>query len=236
MGGGQVLPGSQVLGENGFNYLIVDGRCHFWARPDDNSDTREGDLSELTAQHVTMALRLGEWAGLEGAYQDGLCDGPTREYRFDDVRINVFNVCHGKKTSAPVDWLFRAATAELSMVYEAGIPVGGPVRFVLVAEPSDLGWPNWWMENAAAWPLTTDPRAIAITVAQGHDYRAGSSVVAPPPEADALRAIRRAFVAKNGLQMTGGFVPVLGNHGDKYELFVRDTIPLEDGLGLLPLD
>jgi hypothetical protein len=57
-----------------------------------------------------------------------------------------------------------------------------------------------------------------------------------PPDADALRSIRRAFLDSGGALYSGGFVPIIGAAGEKYELFVRDSISLEDAQGLPHLD
>jgi hypothetical protein len=35
---------------------------------------------------------------------------------------------------------------------------------------------------------------------------------------------------------SGGFLPIIGSMGEKYELFVRDSISLEDAQLLLHLD
>ena len=236
IGGGQVLPGSQVLSENGFNFLLVDGTCHFWARPDQWSDVREGDLTVEQADRLSGALRLAQWSELQGEYVDDLCDGPTREYRFDGAKIAVYASCGGGKNSESVDSLLTASVLQLAMVYEAGAPVDGPVRLVLVAEAADQFWPMWWVENAARWTGSGDPRAIALTYSQASSYEPGSSVLVMPPEADTLRSSRRSFADKNGFQLTGGFLPVLGPMDEKYEAFVRDSISIEDAQGLLHLE
>jgi hypothetical protein len=66
-------------------------------------------------------------------------------------------------------------------------------------------------------------------------YQPGSSLVATEADAEALRRVRRAFVDAGKLPLTGGFVPVKSSTGDQYQLFARDTIPLEDEKGLLKL-
>lgn len=236
IGGGQVLPGSQALSENGFNFLIVDGKCHFWARPGEWADVRQGDLTQTQADTMSAALRLSQWSQLQGDYVDDLCDGPTREYRFGGAKIAVHPGCGGGKNSESVDWLLNASASQLTAIYEAGAPVEGPVRLVLVAEPADQFWPMWWVENAARWSGSGDPRAIALTYSQASNYQSGTSVLVMPPDADALRSSRRSFLDKNGFQLTGGFLPVLGPMDEKYEGFVRDSISIEDAQGLLHLD
>ena len=159
IGGGQVLPGSQVLSENGFNFLIVDGQCHFWARPDQDSDAREGDLSEERANRLSSTLKLSSWGKLRGDYTDSLCDGPTREYRFADSKIAVYSTCAGG--SSPVNWLLNPALSQLQAIYDTGTPVGGPVRFVLMAEQDGVVWSSSVINLAAHWPLASDPASVA---------------------------------------------------------------------------
>jgi len=234
IGGGQVLPGSQVLSENGFNFLIVDGQCHFWARPDQDSDAREGDLSEERANRLSSTLKLSSWGKLRGDYTDSLCDGPTREYRFADSKIAVYSTCGGG--SSPVNWLLNPALSQLQAIYDTGTPVGGPVRFVLMAEQDGVVWSSSVINLAAHWPLASDPASVAWTFDQANNYQPGSSNSAAPPDADALRSIRRSFVTAGTTQWTGGFVPILGPRDEQYEFFVRDSIGLEDAQGLLHLD
>jgi hypothetical protein len=132
--------------------------------------------------------------------------------------------------------LAAAARAELAARYAAGAPVEGAVRFVLVAEAPDVTWPSLVASAAAPWPLATAPDALAISLDAAQRYLAGSSRIAMPPEADSLRALRRNFEARGGPQLSGGFIPVTGAGGSRYELFVRDAIPLEDAGGLLHVD
>ena len=234
IGGGSVLPGSQVLGENGSNFLIVDGQCHFWALENEYSDVRAGNLTDSQENSLSTALRLSSWRELRGDYTDSLCDGPTREYRFAGSKIAVYSACGGG--SSPVSWLLNPALSQLQAIYDNGTPIDGPVRVVLVSEPADAFWPTWWIDNSVRWPSTTDPKSIALTYDQASNYQRGSSVLVMPSDADALRSARRSFVEKNGPQITGGLLPVLGPMDERYDCFARDSISLEDALGLLNLD
>ena len=235
-GGGLTLPGSQVLSENGFNFLIVNGQCHFWASPDTHGDAHEGDLSADQARELTNSLRLSDWSSLKGDYFDDLCDGPTREYRFAGQNITVHANCGGGKNSQPVDWLLNQSSGQLHAVYDSGTPVTGPVRFVLMTEQDGVVWSIAVTNAAARWPLSDDPSVSAVTSDQASNYQIGSSRSVQPPDADALRTARRSFVDAGLLQFSGGFVPVLGPQDEKYELFIRDSISLEDTNGLLHLD
>lgn len=234
IGGGLVQPGSQVLSENGFNFLVVDGQCHYWVRDDVNSEIREGVLSAANAQRVSQTLRLAEWQSLAGSYVDNLCDGPKREYRLSGTRIDVWSDCGGAETSGPVDWILDVANAEVARLYESSSAVKGAMRFVLVSGPEN--WLPWWVENAFRWQTATDLSAIALTFDEASRYEAGASVLASSEGAEMLRAARRSFLAKNGFQMTGGFLPVIDAANNRFELYARDVIPLEDAKGILHVE
>lgn len=234
--GGPAIPGSRVMGENGSQYLLVDGQCSFWAMMDPGKDIRTGTLTASQASDLAQALRLNEWERLAGDYHHGTCDGPTSLYRFGESRILVSSICQAADTAAPVNWVEAAVAERLPAVHATGSPVDGPVRFVLVAEPIDVVWPAFWMQSARRWPLAGDPATIAMTFAEATAYQAGSSDSAVPPDAEALRTLRREFLADRGGANTGGFIPILGPQDERYELFVRDSISLEDAQGLLHIE
>jgi hypothetical protein len=235
-GGGLVLPGSQVLSENGFQFLLVEGTCRTWMLTNAGSEIRTAQLTAHDAEQLARQLRVAEWGSLQGQYTRDLCDGPGVLFRFDRTRITLGSACGGGDNSAPVRSLEVAVRDGLAASYAAGAPVDGAVRFVLVAEAPDVMWPSLVASAAAPWPLATAPDELAISIRAAQDYLPGSSRSVTQPEADQLRALRRNFAARGGPALSGGFIPVTGAGGSRYELFVRDTIPLEDAQGLLHVD
>jgi hypothetical protein len=231
VGGGQSLPGSQVVFENGSLYLLVTGGCHYWTMRDRQSDLREGDLSPAQAAELAHELRLGSWSDLDREYVRPLCDGGDDLFRFDDRQVAIRSRCSAPDTSSSVQWLTQAAGAASQRAYDRGAPVSGPVRFVLVSE---LGtWSSNVEGRAAPWPLSIDPASIALSYEAATRYEYGSSQIATSGDAAVLRQIRRDFFASGGGPFSGGFIPILGPGGARYQLFVRDSIPLEDDRGLL---
>ena len=235
-GGGQVLPGSQVMSENGFQFLLVEGSCRAWFLEDPASDVRTVQLSADAAQALAADLHLGDWGGLRGNYVRNLCDGPSSLLRFGATRILITSACGGAGNAAAVTGLEAAARRSLSAAYATAEPVGGSVRFVLVAQPPDVMWPPLVAAAAAPWPLAVAPETLALSFDAAQDYQPGSSHALAPPDAERLRELRRRFFAAGGGPLSGGFIPVLGTAGARYQLFVRDTIPLEDATGLLHVD
>jgi hypothetical protein len=231
-GGGQVLPGSQVLSENGFLYLLVDGRCHYWAMQDTWSGVREGQLSEADEASLSSDLRLSDLGELQGDYDRDVCDGTGMWLRFAEQRVRVSTGCKVVDTSAPVWWMQGVAFQHLSALFSKGQPVGGEVRYVLVSADG-AEWSSEVTTAAAEWPLPQSPSTLAMSLAQADQYQPGSSRAIAPPDADSLRNIRQRFVDTGKLPLTGGFVPVKDTTGVIYQLFVRDTIPFESSTGLL---
>jgi hypothetical protein len=235
-GGGQVLPGSQVMSENGFQFLLVEGTCRAWFLEDPASDVRTAQLSAVAAQALAADMHLVDWEGLRGEYVRNLCDGPGSLLRFGATRIAIISVCGGPDRADAVTWLEDAARRSLSAAYATAEPVDGSVRFVLVVEPSDVIWPPHITAAAQPWPLAVAPETLALSIDAAHGYQPGSSRALAPPDAERLRELRRRFFAGGGGPLTGGFIPVLGTAGARYQLFVRDAIPLEDATGLLHVD
>jgi hypothetical protein len=120
----------------------------------------------------------------------------------------------------------------LDALYDEGEAVTGPARYVLVADP-ESAWSSLVTDSAAAWPLGIAASSVAMSVDDASAYRPGMSQLASDVDAAALRAIRRNFVGSGKLPLTGGFVPVVTNDNALYQLFVRDSIPLEDATGML---
>ena len=74
---GHVVPGGQVLSENGYDFLIIDTQCHFWVQKEDFGDVRLGTLSadvSMTLESLGQGARqvwLGRRQRLEQAFHPG---------------------------------------------------------------------------------------------------------------------------------------------------------------------
>jgi hypothetical protein len=235
-GGGQTLPGSQVMSENGFQFLLVEGSCRAWFLQKPALDVHTVQLSAAAAQTLAVDMHLVDWAGLRGEYVRNLCDGPSSLLRFGDARILIDSACGGPDPAAAVTGLEDAVRRSLAAAYATAAPVDGPVRFVLVAEQPDVIWPTLVAAAAAPWPLAVAPETLALSFDEALRYQPGSSRALAQPDAERLRELRRSFFAGGGGQLSGGFIPVLGTGGARYQLFARDAIPLEDATGLLHVD
>jgi hypothetical protein len=151
-------------------------------------------------------------------------------------KIEIYGSCNGGNPSASIEHLKSATRQELTSLYQAGASVTGPVRFALVAEDLGSTWSPALEAAAATWPLEIDPASVSITPYEAATYRAGSSRALTEPDAEILRELRRAFFQKGNASLSGGFVPIRGAQGEHFELYVRDSISLEDAQGILQLD
>jgi hypothetical protein len=231
--GGADIIGMRVTRENGIQYLLIDGQCRYWALSDPILDVRTGTLSSEQATALANELRIWEWERLQGQYVHGYCDGPNWFFRLGRSRIVIPSACGARDTAGPVQWLESAIAGQLGSIYASGSPFNGSVRFLLVRTPDEVPWGDLIMDRAANWPLAEDPASVALSYAEAAAYQVGTSRSLGPPDAELLRTLRRNFVASAGVPYTGGYVPVLGPLSQRYELFVRDSIPLEDSQGLL---
>jgi hypothetical protein len=197
------------------------------------SDIREGQMSSEAEASLIADVRLSEWPTLHGDYVLNACDGTGAWFRFADEQIRITALCNNTDTSESVLWLRDVVKNHLTALWDGGAAVTGPARYVLVSDPGSI-WSSSVTDSAAVWPLGIPASSAAISLDDASAYEPGTSKLASAgADADALRVIRRNFVGAGKLPLTGGFLPVLGDDGAHYQLFVRDSIPLEDASGLL---
>jgi hypothetical protein len=232
-GGGPVLPPSEVLYENGFTYLLVDGACHYWVLQDVYQEVREGDLSAPQAASLASDLRLGLWSSLPlTGSRAGCFDAPSAVLRFGDDRYVLPSAC-GPTDAGAATALATRVRGYVEKLYGGGTAVTGPVRYVLVSQ--DVDWGAAVQAQAKLWPLMDLATSVALTSAQAYMYQRGSARLASADAAASLRNLRNASATADVRALTGGYLPVVDEDGGRYQLYVRDAIPLETAQGLLPL-
>lgn len=231
-GGGPAPPGSQVLSENGFVYLIITGTCHYWVLAEIESEVREGTLSADQAASLAADLGLERWSELPPKQPGGGCaDGPTPTVRFRGDRYELPGCTFPAPDGGAALALESALAAVVKALYLTGAPASGSVRFVLTRPQFD--WGSAVEAQAVAWPQAApDAASVAMTTEQIFSYRSGSSALATEAAAVALRAIRTMF-GGNVRPLSDGALPVVDRDGTAYLLYLRDSIPLEDDHGLL---
>ncbi len=245
LNGGMLAPGSGVAFENGTSFLLVRGDCRFWVYSGIFQPTRSGELTAAQRDRLIDALRLDRWADYMGDYTRG----PAFDYPNQFVAFGVDAIdapCSASKsggrgcirlssggtdTTANVAWLEPSLRQQITQLEAEGTPVSGAIRYVL-AEQRSNGSSAW--SRPAMWPLG-DPATVALTEIDAMAYRAGESTLATGADAEALRSIWSRYLSGEvGDRTMYEIIPVVSGSAT-YHLFVRDSLPLEDARGLLPL-
>lgn len=227
LGSGTLESYTNVLYDIGFDFVFVDGTCHYWvASPGDTDDAyalwrpyREGVLSTGQERLLHDAVSYDDIRQNEVAAS---CDGPTafdQSFgRFWDG--NTFVRCN-MGFDPPPHWPMR------DVLYAAGTDLTGPVRIQVGLDVA----PN---QPVYEWPLPDGPDVYAVPYNSPESRR-----VADPEQANALRAIQAQAIRdgeKNPFDFFGrsivepkGFVRPAGQ---TYVMALRDDLPFADENGL----
>lgn len=235
-GGGLVLPGSAVMSENGFRYLIIDKGCRFWLY--DSGRTSEswgtahsGVLSVAQAEAYTASLRIAEWSRWAGTYYWLAYDAPIQTYSFSGQEI-VVKPDGGLPSSDQIAWLKEAMAQMFAELASSASAWTGSVRWMLVLD--DASAPDQAeYRNAPAWPLQTEASNVAVTISAASAYAPGQSHISSADDAARLHDLRNQCLA-DAIGLSGAaYLPIQQREGVRYQLFVRDSISLEDRNGLI---
>jgi hypothetical protein len=228
-----------MLGENGWRFLLVDSSCRAWVLPGDNDELLQLTLSPTQEQDLARAFKLEAFGGI--VPDPGGCpDAPSVEFRWNGKSL-MGPGCGGIAGSAWSD-LDLALDAQLASLAAAASPVGGDVRYLLVAEGTVKGESSVNladMRKPVPWPLLVPTAAsVAISTEAAYQYRPGSARLATGNDATTLRSIRTT--SKNGAAPGGGstvfdYTPVIDAPGNRYRLYVRDEVPFTGPDGLFAL-
>lgn len=231
-GGGPAAPGTAMLAENGWQFLMVDASCHASLLPGDNDELLQLTLSPVQEETLARELRLGAWSGI--AVPGGGCpDAPGVSFRLDQQTLTG-SACGAPAGSAWSD-LNGAFHAQLASLGAVATPVAGDVRYLLVDDDGSLT--NVDRRKPILWPLAIPAATVAIDQQASFQYRPGASRSATAGDAAALRAVRTT--SKNGTVPGGGgtifdYTPVVDAQGSLYRLFMRDEVPFAGADGLFP--
>jgi hypothetical protein len=231
----RVFPGQQVMWDNGARFLFLTGTCDYWAaRGDLWVPPRTGHLSEDQAIALAGSLKLDAWPTWAGAWtpDNSVFDAPTLALLPGlDLRQTVFcsRLCRGAPVPNDLQQLAQTYPDDLERLWTSGVPVESDIRYMLVRattnQPPALG--------AFDWPLTEATfTAAALTAAQAADAPYGSGHLAQGADAVTLRDLRQRYRTSDiGRQLP--FIPVWASDGGWYQLYLRDTLPIEDPTGLI---
>lgn len=239
VGGGTVE--NELVREIGWRYLYVLGTCEYFVLPlgDPNGwpDARTGVLDLEAEQALSEALDYGNLEAVAGNWgTEGTFDASTLLVS-DGTHIVS---CNGECLDGPRE--AQALWGEMSRIDELWAesePYLGPVRV------SVIGWEDSLIDELGVnWPLELDPWSIAIDGSSLDDPpTAGTSVLVDDPEAVAqLRELRRQYReddlpegVPNSLAAYGHLTFTSHDGQDLFQLWMRDSLPIEAEDGLIPL-
>jgi hypothetical protein len=219
-GGGPPLPYTSVLSELGYDFLYVDGSCHYWVhQPLSVVDEyylwrpyREGVLTPADEQ------RLHEITGYGSATEDTCA---PREVAYDAGSAFLWD---GREHRLCADDVFDASGPLRAELFGAATPVTGPIR-LQVGKDSYPEAPVVY-----DWPLAAPIDQFVIDYGETRSLRIDDVTAAT-----ALRALRDQAIAASEASSRYfiGVIAVRANDGDQhYFMSLRDELPFSGADGL----
>src|SRR5260221_71509 len=213
-GGGPIPFGQSMLAENGWQYLVVNGRCEAWILRDSSQPLRSIQLSKEQENPLVDDFRLSEWDSFGPPVGGGCADASGISFRFGQRRYS--GVTCGLGPTAPLALLSAAFTTQVKRLDALGVVVEGDIRYLLVIEESNTGRDASY-RNAPSWPLGSTPQDVAVSVADAYRYVAGQSRRAICDDASRLRAVRASWLDGTiGSMDASSFIPIAGANGARY--------------------
>jgi len=222
-GGGNVSGIPSLVLETGFSFLLIDGRCRYYAMTAPDQEIRTGTLTATDAQNLSVDFLLGRWQGLEHS-GFGCPDAGTQSFAFGHDRAES-SCTTTPLTTALEDWLAR--------LYDAGSPVSADVRYGVIGA-SDQAWPQNNPQSALAYPFE-DPAPIVT-----EPFSKMKPQLASGADATTLRELRASYQSgPKPVPAPSYSIPVkveaTGAEPMYYDLVIRDTVPFETD-GVLAID
>lgn len=239
LGGGGIVA-NEIEREVGFSYLYVLGTCEYFALPADGGeqwpDAHTGVLDPATEEQLSRAIDYGALADVAGSWSSaGVSDGSTLLVSDGTHTVACYAGCEDGPEGAQALW---SEMSWIDMLWNASEPYAGSLRV------SVIGWADATLDELPVpWPLASDPWSIARDGNVDPPPEAGEAVLIDDAEDVAtLRELRRQYReddlpdgVPNALQAYGHLTFVNEGGQDLFQLWMRDSLPIEDEVGLIPL-
>jgi hypothetical protein len=235
-GGGGSL-NSELEREIGFYYLYVRGDCRYWAltfqKPPEVAvfETRTGVLDAEAEAALAERLGYGEWDELVGFHDEKGAFDVTWTFVHDGTQLIV---CRGDCPDAPeaVIEIQQASNTTFHELWSTGEPLedDAPMRIVAM----DLG-PDYspgGFDEVFEWTIELDLATVAVSYEQLM-MSGVSTLIDDPAIAAALREFRAAH--PEAVSRFDNNLIVETQSGQYYNVYMRDALPFEDELGLIPI-
>jgi hypothetical protein len=246
--GGQAIPATLMMSENGSSFLIVEGTCRYWVQTGQLEHVVSGMLTAADRQALREDFQLDRWQQLVGDYPNSGFDIPSYFYVFGRGKLQTpcgtsdevggcIQTGTGSKSDQNLGPLHAAFYNTTRRFSARGPTVTADLRYLLVEGTSAVV--NYQWSNPGTWPLG-DPREVATPQSVlDNGYTRGSSRLASGRDADALRELWRQYldyeISGREVDMpasASAAIPIEVD-GTRYQLFIRDSIPLEAPNGLI---
>jgi hypothetical protein len=228
---GDLLPnGEAVWFENGAHFLFVDGTCRYWVQLHPAQGLRVGQLDREQEEVLTRSLLYRSWAALAGTWPGPAGTYDAGSYVFWDAQYTVTcdSTCNTPQTPKALRELVVGGYVDsmLQSLWQQGEKLQeGSMRLVVV--PGVVSY-----QDPFDWPLAQSVESFASEPSAQVEY-GESRLVVDAADVLELRELRAHYDASPAPQSTSGKIPLLGAGGVIYGLFLRDTLPFEDGKGLV---
>ncbi|HTV25451.1 MAG TPA: hypothetical protein VMG12_42440 [Polyangiaceae bacterium] len=217
--GGMLYPFTSVLYEPGFDFLYVDGNCHYWTQPPSVIPDeyyllrpyREGVLTAEQERELHDTVSYDDVPGRECAAEFGALDAGTA-FLWDGSAMRNCS-----------DWNFPPYWPLRQALYVAGTDMTGPMR-LQVGEDNSLGRPVTY-----EWPLDTPIEQYTINYNETRSFRVDDAAAVA-----ALRALRERAITDAAASggYFGGHIAIGASEGDVgHVLALRDELPFADARG-----
>ncbi len=239
---GRITPGEQVMAENGYDFLYLDGTCRYWVFPrkdyessdDIWEDVVTGTLSAQQEQDLKTDLHVGEWHqwNKQTFVQRGTFDMSTETFWIPTAAFQCEGDC-GSKRRRRIESNVRSWIRTLA---EQGTSVNGPLRVVAVEMPQE------WLDQDRSYPVQPAPSGLdiesnATSYAEARHMCYGQGFEVSNASVEILRKYRRDYRSGTyGDFWSYRYLPLKDTNGQIYMVYLRDSIPLEDADGLVELE
>lgn len=227
--------GSQVVSENGFEFIFINEACRYWVASrglhGPLGETRSGTLNADELKAIDGALNIAGWKALVGVHSPTVrvFDGSPLRLSIPGHTIVCADSCFGDQ---PVKEIFIEVRKLLVDLFSKGKPLDGPVRIAVV--PLD-GSIVSWNAGPVAWPLS---KPLSEFVSPYEALPPGKGHLIIGEEANVLRKLRgmQRMEAFAPLKDVASSIPIGVSRTDSlHALYLRDAMPIEDEAGLVPV-
>jgi hypothetical protein len=239
LGGGGLVE-NEIEREIGFRYLYVLGTCEYFVLPSIDGapwpDARTGVMDSATEEELSRAIGYGGLAELAGSYSTGgVSDGSTLLVSDGTHTVACYAGCEDGPAEAAALW---SELGWIDVLWAGGEAYAGPLRI------SVIGWDDATLDELGVqWPLPMDPWSIASDGDDDPAPQAGETLlIDDPTQVATLRELRRQYReddlpegVPNALHAYGHLTFTDAGAQDLFQLWMRDSLPIEDATGLIPL-